>query len=63
MDEKNPLVQILKQINELSGAALDALMKGSPAKGGGGEPEGAPREGGAPEGDKGAVPAPPGAAR
>ena len=28
MDENNPLVQILKQINELSGSALEALMSG-----------------------------------
>jgi hypothetical protein len=28
MDENNPLVQILKQINELSGSALEALLNG-----------------------------------
>ena len=52
MAESNPLVEILKQINELSGAALDALLKGP----GGGGGEGAPPEGG---GGGGPVPAPP----
>ena len=59
--EDNPLVEILKQINELSGAALDALLNGggggAPAEGGG-EPAGgggAPPEGGG----GGPVPAPP----
>lgn len=28
MDPDNPLVQILQQINELSGSALDALLNG-----------------------------------
>jgi hypothetical protein len=41
MDENDPLVQIIRQINELSGAALDALLQQSPEGGpaeGGGEP-------------------------
>jgi len=59
MDPENPLVQILQQINDLSSAALDALLKG----GGGGPAEGAAPEGGGapPEGGGGGpVPAPPG---
>jgi len=40
MDPKNnPIIEALRTINELSGAALDALMKapaeGAPAEGGG----------------------------
>jgi hypothetical protein len=47
-----PLMEILRQINELSGVALDALGK---AGGGGGEggpaaPEGAPPQGEVPPG-------------
>jgi hypothetical protein len=58
----NPLIEILKQINELSGAALDALLNGgggAPPEGGGGEAGGGapPPEGGG----GGPVPAPPGA--
>jgi len=61
--ESNPLIEILKQINELSGAALDALLskggEGAPPEGGGGEAGGGgpPPEGGG----GGPVPAPPGA--
>jgi hypothetical protein len=57
--EDNPLIEILRQINELSGAALDALLSeggGAPAEGGGPAGGGAP-----PEGGGGPVPAPPGA--
>ena len=44
------LVEILKQINDLSGAALDALQQaeGSTEGGGGGAPEGSPEGEGAP---------------
>ena len=53
MDPDNPLVQILQQINELSGAALESLLSG------GGGPEGgavtAP-PGSAPAPDEGAAP-------
>ena len=60
--ESNPLIEILRQINELSGAALDALLQegggGAPAEGGGpAGGGGAPPEGGG----GGPVPAPPGA--
>ena len=45
MDENNPIVQILKQINDLSGAALDGLLKGGGEKGGpAAGPEGSPAE-------------------
>ena len=55
MDEAmQVIVEILTQINELSGAALEALMQG-----GGGAPEGSP-EGGAPPGPPPEA-APPGA--
>lgn len=44
MDENNPIVQILKQINDLSGAALDGLLNGDGGKGGRPAPEGSPAE-------------------
>ena len=44
MDENNPIVQILKQINDLSGAALDGLLKGGGGEGGQAAPEGSPAE-------------------
>lgn len=45
MDKNNPIVQILKQINDLSGAALDGLLKGGGGKGVPAEgPEGSPAE-------------------
>lgn len=56
MDENNPIVEILRQINQLSGAALEALLK----EGGGGEGGGAPKPNQAPprEGEKPAGPPP-----
>lgn len=42
MDENNPIVQILQQINDLSGAALDGLLKGGGGKGGPKPPGGGP---------------------
>ena len=52
MDEEglDTLIQILQQINELSGAALDALMQGA---------QGSESDSGAPAPEQGAPPAPP----
>jgi hypothetical protein len=53
MDENHPIVQIFKQINELSGAALDSLLHGG-GEGGqehqGSEGGGRPQFGQRPEG-------------
>lgn len=58
MNPEDALIEILQQINDLSGAALDALTKGK--GGGGGEGGPPPGQGGPPPGGgEGPPPAPP----